>query len=121
MKTHMTTRSNSPMTRPNIVFVMSDGHAAHSISAYGCRVNTSRHLGRLADEGSWPAAVHGTNSICTPPRASSLTGTYSHINRAPSIYAEFDCRVPTVPQVRQEEGYQTALYGKWHLGRSEKA
>src|SRR5699024_3460609 len=66
-------------------------------------------------------AVYCTNSICTPSRASILTGTYSHINRAPSIYSEFDYRVPTFPQVLQEEGYQTALYGKWHLGRSEKA
>src|SRR5699024_7301378 len=121
MKTHMTTRSNSPMTRPNIVFVMSDDHAAHSISAYGSRVNTTPHLDRLADDGSRPDAAYCTNSICTPSRASTLTGTYSHITRAPSIYAEFDYRVPTFPQVLQEEGYQTALYGKWHLGRSEKA
>ena len=109
------------MTRPNIVFVMSDDHAAHSISAYGSRVNTTPHLDRLADEGSRLDAVYCTNSICTPSRASILTGTYSHINRAPSIYSEFDYRVPTFPQVLQEEGYQTALYGKWHLGRSEKA
>src|SRR5690625_4402604 len=121
MKTHMTTRSNSPMTRPNIVFVMSDDHAAHSISAYGSRVNTTPHLDRLADEGSRLDAVYCTNSICTPSRASILTGTYSHINRAPSIYSEFDYRVPTFPQVLQQAGYQTALYGKWHLGRSEKA
>src|SRR5690625_5509745 len=79
MKTHMTTRSNSPMTRPNIVFVMSDDHAAHSISAYGSRVNTTPHLDRLADEGSRLDAVYCTNSICTPSRASILTGTYSHI------------------------------------------
>src|SRR5690625_5998452 len=106
MKTHMTTRSNSPMTRPNIVFEMSYEHAAHSISAYGRRVNTTPHLDRLADEGSRLDAVYCTNSICTPSRASILTGTYSHINRAPSIYSEFDYRVPTFPQVLQEEGYQ---------------
>ena len=69
------------MTRPNIVFVMSDDHAAHSISAYGSRVNTTPHMDRLAAEGARMDAVYCTNSICTPSRASILSGTYSHINR----------------------------------------
>src|SRR5690606_32907800 len=61
------------------------------------------------------------NSICTPSRASILTGTYSHINRACSIYSEFDHRVRTFPEVLKSSGYQTALYGKWHLGTSERS
>ena len=107
------------MTRPNIVFIMSDDHAAHSISAYGSRVNTTPHMDRLAAEGARMDAVYCTNAICTPSRASILTGTYSHINRAPSIYSEFDYRVRTFPEVLQDCGYQTALFGKWHLGHSE--
>ena len=75
------------MTRPNIVFILSDDHAAHSISAYGSRVNTTPHMDRLAAEGATMDAVYCTNSICTPSRASILTGTYSHVNRACSIYS----------------------------------
>lgn len=109
------------MTRPNLVFILSDDHAAHAISAYGSRVNHTPHLDRIATEGARLDAVYCTNSICTPSRASILTGTYSHVNGASSIYSEFDYRVDTFTQVLHRSGYQTALYGKWHLGEKAKA
>src|SRR5699024_7155240 len=109
------------MTGPNLVFILSDDHAAHAISAYGSRVNRTPHLDRLATEGARLDAVYCTNSICTPSRASILTGTYSHVNGASSIFSNFDYRVDTFTQVLHRSGYQTALYGKWHLGEKEKA
>jgi arylsulfatase A-like enzyme len=66
--------------RPNIVFIMSDDHAAHAISAYGSRVNRTPNIDRLAREGMLMANVFATNSICTPSRAAILTGQYSHVN-----------------------------------------
>ncbi|MFC0674635.1 sulfatase family protein [Brachybacterium hainanense] len=109
------------MTRPNIVFVLTDDHAAHAISAYGSRVNRTPHIDRIGEQGARMDALYCTNSICTPSRASILTGTYSHVNGACSIYSQFDYRVPTFPEVLQGRGYRTALYGKWHLGTAEKA
>jgi len=66
--------------RPNILFIMSDDHAAHAIIAYGSRVNQTPHRDRLAREGALLTSVFATNSICTPSRAAILTGQYSHLN-----------------------------------------
>lgn len=104
------------MTKPNIIFVMSDDHAAHAISAYGSRVNSTPHMDRLASEGARMDAVYCTNSICSPSRATILTGTYSHVNGVSSIWTEMDYRVPTFIDVLHDNGYKTAMFGKWHLG-----
>lgn len=107
--------------RPNILFVLVDDHASHAISAYGSRVNTTPHIDRIAAEGAVLNSMYCTNSICTPSRASILTGTYTHVNGTPGIFAEFDYRVPTFVDVLHDHGYATALYGKWHLGESKTA
>jgi len=54
--------------RPNILFIMSDDHAAHAISAYGSKVNQTPNLDRLAREGALLTNVFVTNSITTPLR-----------------------------------------------------
>lgn len=106
---------------PNIIFIMSDDHAAHAISAYGSRINATPNLDRIADEGIRMDAAFCTNSICAPSRAAILTGTYNHVNGVTTLDTPLDNSLWTFPKELRGAGWQTALFGKWHLGHGVDA
>jgi arylsulfatase A-like enzyme len=104
--------------RPNIVFIMSDDHAANAISAYDRRLaDTFRtpNIDRIADEGVRLDGLFAQNSICTPSRATIMTGQYSHTNGVKTLDDNFDRERDNLAKQLQTAGYETAIVGKWHL------
>ena len=101
--------------RPNIVFVFTDDHAAHAISAYGSKINKTPHMDRLAREGMLFERCYVSNAICGPSRAVILTGKHSHLNGFFRNGITFNGAQQTFPKLLRKAGYTTAVIGKWHL------
>ena len=104
--------------RLNVLFIMTDDHAAHAIGAYGSRINRTPHLDALARDGAIFSNCFCTNPICTPSRAGILTGQYSHVNGVP-VFNDISKDKKTVGGFMRDAGYYTAFIGKWHLGGPE--
>ncbi|QDV55042.1 Arylsulfatase [Rosistilla oblonga] len=104
--------------RPNILYIMSDDHAAPAISAYGSRlanVAPTPHIDRLAKEGALFTNAFCTNSICSPSRACVMTGQYNHTNGAFDLSGRVAPGEQMLAIQMGKAGYQTAMIGKWHL------
>ena len=106
--------------KPNILFIFSDDHAWQSIGAYGSRlkdVANTPNIDKLAREGMLFKKCYVTNALCGPSRATVLTGKYGHRNGVTwNKNANFDGSQQTFPKMMRQNGYQTAIIGKWHLG-----
>lgn len=112
--------SEKPQKRPNILFIMSDDHAYQAISAYDNTLIETPNIDRIANEGMLFTNACVTNSICAPSRAVILTGKHSHLNGKIDNNFPFDTTQMTFPQLLQQNGYQTAMFGKLHFGNNPK-
>ena len=106
--------------QPNIIFIMSDDHAYQAISAYSDKLIQTPNIDRIAKNGMLFTNASVTNSICAPSRAVILTGKHSHINGKIDNNFPFDTTQVTFPQLFQQAGYQTAMFGKLHFGNNPK-
>jgi len=104
--------------RPNILFIMSDDHASEAIGAYGSWLKDYVHtptLDRLAAEGMRFTNVCCNNSICSPSRASIISGQYSHVTGALNLNCRLQPDAPSYIRELTSNGYKTCVVGKWHM------
>ena len=104
--------------RPNIVFIMSDDHALEAIGAYGSWLKKycpTPAIDQLAAEGIRFTNVCCNNSICSPSRASIISGQYSHVTGALNLGCELKPNAPSYIRELTQNGYKTCVVGKWHM------
>ncbi len=95
---------------------MTDDHTAQMMSCYDTRHIHTPNLDRIASDGVRFTNSFVANSLSGPSRACMLTGKHSHANGFRSNETDtFDSSQPTFPKYLQKAGYQTAIFGKWHL------
>ncbi len=114
----MTSLVSAEEKRPNVLYIMSDDHAAHAIGAYGSRLaalDPTPTIDRLAKEGMLFENAFCTNSICAPSRACVITGQYPHTNGAYDLGGKIESERQYLAIEMKKAGYQTAMVGKWHL------
>ena len=113
------TAADDSSDKVNIIYIMTDDHSYQTLSAYGSAVSQvapTPNLDRLAASGMLFTRAYVENSISSPSRATLLTGCYSHQHGQIKLgRSTFDPEQPVFPALLHEAGYQTALFGKWHL------
>jgi len=107
--------------RPNIIFILTDDQRFDVISCVGHPWVKTPNMDRLAAEGVLFKNAFVTTSLCSPARASFLTGCYVHTHGAFfNAKNDPDPNLPIFPQLLQTSGYETAFIGKWHLEKTNK-
>ena len=100
---------------PNMIFVLTDDHRWDALSAMGHPFLQTPHLDRLANEGILFENAFVTTSLCSPSRASFLTGQYAHTHGVVTNHTPWDNRNVTFLERLNAAGYETAFIGKWHM------
>ena len=106
----------APSDRPNIVFVLTDDQRWDAISLAGRGPLQTPNIDRLGREGVYFRNAFATTALCSPSRATILTGQYAHVHGVTNNFTEFPAGTETWPLDLQKAGYETAYVGKYHMG-----
>ncbi|MDH5400391.1 MAG: sulfatase-like hydrolase/transferase, partial [Cyclobacteriaceae bacterium] len=101
----------------NVIFILSDDHR-YDFMGFTGKIPwlETPNMDRLAAEGAHFPNAFVTTSLCSPSRASILTGMYSHSHTIVDNQAPMPEGLTFFPEYLQESGYQTGFFGKWHMG-----
>lgn len=123
----------SKQQEPNLLVIHTDEHSFRTLGCYrdilpeeqafmwgpGVEVTTP-NIDRLAHEGALCDRYYASSPVCTPSRASMVTGMYPQLTGAPKNGLHLDKSMITFAQVLKDKGYATSYVGKWHLEGNEK-
>ena len=104
--------------RPNVLIVLCDDLRWDCLGCTGHPHLKTPHIDRIAREGVLFKNAFCTTSLCSPSRASLLSGRYAHKHGVRDNFTELPADLPTFPKSLQAAGYSTAYFGKWHMGEN---
>jgi len=110
---------SAPRRPPNIVFIVVDDMRWDEMRVAGHPVLETPHMDRLARDGVRFLNAFATTPLCSPSRASLLTGQYSRTHGIIDNTARPSHDLPTFPRELQRAGYTTGFFGKWHMGNDD--
>jgi N-acetylglucosamine-6-sulfatase len=118
-QTQTTAPASAQPRRPNIVMVLVDDMRWDEMRVAGHPFVDTPNIDRLAREGARFTNAFATTPLCSPSRASFLTGQYPHTNGIIDNTARPSHALPVFPIDLQRAGYSTAFFGKWHMGNDD--
>jgi N-acetylglucosamine-6-sulfatase len=101
---------------PNVVFILTDDQRWDCLGCAGHPYLKTPNVDRLAKEGVYFKNAFCTTSLCSPCRATILSGLYAHSHKVLNNFTEYPTDLPSFPRQLQKAGYETAYVGKWHMG-----
>jgi N-acetylglucosamine-6-sulfatase len=107
--------------RPNVLFILCDDLRPDALGCYRSEHVKTPRIDALAAAGVRFQNAFCTTSLCSPSRASILTGLYAHRHGVRGNFTELDPTLPTWPGRLRDQGYATAYVGKWHMGEENDA